>query len=84
MGRAKSESSDCEVITSERGQGLISELVKKIKNKKVCTDCQNYQMMESLKKSVPKIKHSTRSILQCKNNQRFSGNCCFKESFKNN
>lgn len=57
--RAKSESSDCQVITSERGQGLISELVKKIKNKKVCTDCQNYQMMESLKKSVPKIKHST-------------------------
>jgi len=59
VGRAKSESSDCQVITSERGQGLISELVKKIKNKKVCTDCQNYQMMESLKKSVPKIKHST-------------------------
>ena len=59
VGRAKSESSDCQVITSERGQGLISELVKKIKNKKVCTDCQNYQVMESLKKSVPKIKHST-------------------------
>ena len=59
VGRAKSESSDCEVITSERGQGLIFELVKKIKNKKVCTDCQNYQIMESLKKSVPKIKHST-------------------------
>jgi len=59
VGRAKSESSDCQVITSERGQGLISELIKKIKNKKVCTDCQNYQMMESLKKSVPKIKHST-------------------------
>ena len=59
VGRAKSESSDCQVITSERGQGLIAELVKKIKNKKVCTDCQNYQMMGSLKKSVPKIKHST-------------------------
>jgi Xaa-Pro aminopeptidase/Xaa-Pro dipeptidase len=59
VGRAKTESRDCEVITSERGQGLISQLVKKIKNKKVCTDCQNYQMMESLKKSVPKIKNST-------------------------
>ena len=59
VGRAKSESKDCQVVTSERGQGLISELVKKIKNKKVCTDCQNYQMMTSLKKSVPKIKHST-------------------------
>lgn len=59
VGRAKSESIDCDVITSERGQGLVLDLVKKIKNKKVCTDCQNYQMMESLKKSVPKIKHST-------------------------
>jgi Xaa-Pro aminopeptidase len=57
--RAKSESSDCEVVTSDRGQGLISELVKKIKNKKVCTDCQNYHTMASLKKSIPKIKHST-------------------------
>ncbi|MFB5631500.1 MAG: M24 family metallopeptidase [Nitrosopumilaceae archaeon] len=58
VGRAKSDSTDCQVITSERGQGLISALVKKIKNKKVCTDCQNYSMMMSLKKSVPKIKHS--------------------------
>ena len=59
VGRARSESKDCKVITSERGQGLISELIKKIKNKKVCTDCQNYDVMSSLKKSVPKIKHST-------------------------
>ena len=59
VGRAKSDSLDCDVITSERGQGLIAALVKKIKNKKVCTDCQNYQIMASLKKSIPKIKHST-------------------------
>jgi Xaa-Pro aminopeptidase/Xaa-Pro dipeptidase len=58
VGRAKSESSDCQVITADRGQALISMLVKKIKNKKVCTDCHNYQIMTSLKKSVPKIKHS--------------------------
>jgi Xaa-Pro aminopeptidase len=59
VGRVKTESQDCQVITSERGKELISELVKKIKNKKVCTDCQNYQTMASLKKSIPKIKHST-------------------------
>ena len=59
VGRAKSESKNCKVITSERGTGLIAELAKKIKNKKVCTDCQNYQTMVSLKKSVPKLKHST-------------------------
>ena len=59
VDRAKSESLDCEVITSERGQGLIATLTKKINNKKVCTDCQNYDVMVSLKKSIPKIKHST-------------------------
>ena len=57
--RAKTESHDCDVITSERGEGLISTLVSKIKNKKVYTDCQNYQTMTSLKKLVPKIMHST-------------------------
>jgi len=57
-GRAKSESKDCSVITADRGQALISTLVKKIKKKKVCTDCHNYQIMTSLKKSVPKLKHS--------------------------
>jgi len=62
VGRAKTESKDCEVITADRGQALISELVKKIKNKKVCTDCQSYQAMGSLKKSVPKIKYSTESF----------------------
>ena len=59
VGRAKSESMDCEVITAERGTGLVSSLVDKIKKNKVCTDCQNYSLMTSLKKSVPKIRPST-------------------------
>jgi len=57
--RAKEESEDCDVITAERGTGLISSLIKKIKKSHVCTDCQNYSIMMSLKKSVPKIKSST-------------------------
>jgi Xaa-Pro aminopeptidase/Xaa-Pro dipeptidase len=56
VGRAKSESVDCNVITSERGTALVSSLVSKIKGKKACIDCQNYSVMQSLKKSVPKIK----------------------------
>ncbi len=56
--RAKEESIDCNVITSERGTALISELISKIKKKKVCTDCQNYTTMQSLKKLSPQIKHS--------------------------
>jgi len=59
VGRAKAESQDCNVITAERGIGLVSSLVSKIKKNQVCTDCQNYSVMTSLKKSIPKIKSST-------------------------
>ena len=58
VGRAQEESEDCKVVTAERGTGLISSLTKKIKKNRVCTDCQNYSIMMSLKKSVPKIKSS--------------------------
>ncbi|MBM2851498.1 MAG: Xaa-Pro aminopeptidase [Candidatus Nitrosotenuis sp.] len=57
--RAREESIDCNVITAERGVGLISGLMPKIKNSKVCTDCQTYPMMELLKKSIPTVKYST-------------------------
>ncbi len=57
--RAREESEDCDVITAERGTGLIFSLIEKIKKNHVCTDCQNYSMMMSLKKPVPKIKSST-------------------------
>ena len=58
VGRAKEESGNCRVITGERGVGLISSLVKKIKKNKVCTDCNDFSIMTSLKKSLPKIKSS--------------------------
>ena len=58
IGRAISESEDCDVITAERGSGLISTLIQKIKKNPVCTDCQNYSTMLSLKKSIPHIKSS--------------------------
>ena len=58
VDRAKSESNDTEVVSSERGEGLFSSLSSRVKGKKVCTDCQNYSVMNSLKKSIPKIIHS--------------------------
>lgn len=58
VDRAKSESRDCGVVKSERGKGLFSSLASRVRGKKVCTDCQNYTVMQSLKKSIPKIKHS--------------------------
>lgn len=59
MDRAKEESVDCTVIKAERGVGLVSSLANKLKNTKACTDCQSYSTMELLKKSIPKIVHST-------------------------
>jgi len=59
VGRAKSESINCDVIKSDRGYNALTKVKKLISGRKVCTDCQNYTAMESLKKSIPKIKQST-------------------------
>ena len=56
-GRAKDESINCDVVTSQRG-GLISTLAS-LKKKKICADCQNYSVMQSLKKSIPRLKQSS-------------------------
>ena len=55
--RAKDESINCDVITSQRG-GLISTLAS-LKKKKICVDCHNYSVMQSLKKSIPRLKQSS-------------------------
>ena len=52
VGRAKEESENCNVITAERGTGLLSSLIEIIKQKQVCTDCQSYSVMTTLKKHV--------------------------------
>jgi Xaa-Pro aminopeptidase len=59
VGRVKEEAKNCDIITAERGIGLVSSLTDIIKKKKVCTDCQNYSIMTSLKKSIPEIISST-------------------------
>ena len=55
-GRAAAESIECKVVTAERGTGLIASLARRIKGSKACTDCRDYSVMTSLKKSVPRIK----------------------------
>ena len=47
VGRAKDESINCNVIKSDRGLNSLNSL-KKILKGKVCTDCQNYSVMQSL------------------------------------
>ena len=57
VGRAKEEGIECDVIQSDRGTSSLLTLKKFLKGK-VCTDCQNYSVMQSLKKLFPKIKNS--------------------------
>lgn len=57
--RAREESLDCNIIASERGTGLVSSLASRVGAGRVCTDCHEYSVMESLKKSIPSLKHST-------------------------
>lgn len=59
VGRAKDDAINCNVVTSERGVGLLSSLIEKVKVRRVCTDCQHYDTMETLKKSIPSLRHST-------------------------
>lgn len=59
MGRAKDESTDCDVVKSERGKGSLGTLVKMLRGRKVCTDSDSYNMVESLKRSLPAVKSST-------------------------
>jgi Xaa-Pro aminopeptidase len=59
MGRAKDESTDCDVVKSERGKGSLATLVKILEGKKVCTDSDSYNIVSSLKMSLPEVKSST-------------------------
>lgn len=66
VGRAKAESIKCRVIKSERGKGAIATLVDTIKGKKVCTDATNYDVVLSLKKSLPRVKPTTEPFYQAR------------------
>ena len=59
MGRVKEESTDCDVVKSERGKGSLSTIIKMLKGKKVCTDSDSYSLVESLKRSIPSVRSST-------------------------
>lgn len=59
MGRAKAESTDCDIVKSERGKGLLGTLIKQIQGKKMCTDSDSYSIMETLKRSLPVVQSIT-------------------------
>ena len=59
VNRAKNESTDSEVIKSERGKNALSTLISKLQGSKVCTDSNNFDVIRSLKKSISVVKPST-------------------------
>jgi Xaa-Pro aminopeptidase/Xaa-Pro dipeptidase len=59
MGRVKEESTDCDMVKSERGKGSLSTLIKILKGKKICTDSDSYNIVESLRRSFPTLRSST-------------------------
>jgi Xaa-Pro aminopeptidase len=59
MGRVKEESTNCDVVKSERGKGSLVTLAKVLKGRKVCTDSDSYSIVESLKRSLSAVISST-------------------------
>ncbi len=66
MGRAKEESINCEVIKSERDKGSLTTLIQAVKNRKICTDTNNYDVIQSLKKSLPRVRSTTGPFYQAR------------------
>ena len=59
IGRAKEESTDCDVVKSERGKGSIGTVINRLQKNKVCTDSDSFNIVSSLKKSISKVESST-------------------------
>ena len=58
-GRAKEESIDCKIISSERGDQILSTLISKLTGTKVCTDCKDPFTIQLLKKSISGVKQTS-------------------------
>ena len=62
--RAKAESQDCTVQSSERGVRLIPQVSSLLDKKgSPCTDCPDYTTMKLLLKDAPNITHDTKPFL---------------------
>lgn len=55
--RAAAESSRCDIVTADRGSGLIQALAKVLAGRQPGTDCRDHSTMLLLKKQIPSITH---------------------------
>jgi Xaa-Pro aminopeptidase/Xaa-Pro dipeptidase len=66
MDRARVESINCKVVKSERGKGSVSTLIEAVRGRKICTDTNNYDLVHSLKKYLPRVKSTTEPFYQAR------------------
>lgn len=52
VGRALQESKECDVIPTERGNGLIDSLISKIHKKITCTDCNDQDIIRTIQNQI--------------------------------
>ncbi len=51
--RAEKAAPSCEIVTSDRGRSIINEVLNKIRDKKICSDCDDYPTTELMIKNMP-------------------------------
>ncbi len=61
--RAADDSYRCNIVTSERGKGMIPSVSGLLQDKNPCTDCCDYSTMRSLKIHSPRMEHNPRPFL---------------------
>lgn len=61
--RARKESVDCEIISTERGNDMVKMVLSNIDGN-VCTDCSNMEIFEVMKKKLHKLVYSTEPFYQ--------------------
>src|SRR5215831_14936562 len=52
--RAEKAAPQCEIVTSERGKSIINHVSNAVSGTKVCSDCDDYGVIELLLKNMPK------------------------------
>ena len=52
VGKALQESKECDVIPTERGNGLIDSLISKIHKKITCTDCNDQDIIRTIQNQI--------------------------------
>jgi Xaa-Pro aminopeptidase/Xaa-Pro dipeptidase len=54
VSRAETESKECEVIPTQRGEGVVKSLYPSLSNIKACSDCNDFSLVSAIRAKVDK------------------------------